>query len=58
MAVQIESVERRSVGDKVFLGDGEHVVTEVVVWSDAWGEYAHTVATFEPAGGASEPGEA
>ena len=58
MSVRIESVDRLSVGDKVDHEGGKFVVTEAVVWSDAWGEYAHTAAALEPVGGDDEPGEA
>lgn len=57
MTVRIESADRLSVGDKLDHEGAEHVVTEVNVWSDAWGDYAHTVAALEPVGGGDEPGE-
>jgi hypothetical protein len=50
MPVRIESVDRLSVGDHVDHDGAVFVVTEVAVWSDAWGAYAHTAATLEPLG--------
>jgi len=57
VTVRIESVDRLSVGDKVNHDGGKFVVTEAAVWSDPWGDYAHTTATLEPVGGDDEPGE-
>ena len=57
MTVRIESVDRLSVGDEVSHEGADHVVTETVVWSDPWGDYAHTEAALEPVGGDSEPSE-
>lgn len=56
MSVRIDSVDRLVVGDKVTREGVEYVVAEAVVWSDAWGDYAVTTATLEPAGGEDEPG--
>lgn len=57
MPARIESVGRLAVGDKVDHEGAEHVVAEVTVWSDAWGDYAHTEAVLEPSGGSDEPRE-
>lgn len=58
MTVRIESSDRLSVGDHVEHEGIGHVVTEVAVWSNPWGDYVHTEATLEPVGGDDEPGEA
>lgn len=57
MSVRIESPECLSVGDRVDHDGAEHVVTDAVVWTDAWGVHAHTAVTLELVGGDDEPGE-